>query len=231
MTVHTVNNNMHCALDWFWQREQNKNYSISQMTQNKRRKWGAGRWGGHSVHRADERASEAGSGRQKGKNKNCDSLHSYIRTLETWPSGCCWCCICLVKISCHSFITMVCGLDLTGNCNKSRLLLLPSWPGCCVLLLLLRKLLSILRVVVLVGRKIGMRSRSGGNVGGGRRLIPSGSSGGGSWLRLNPRPSGVSPATTGWCGRATGTTNCSHGVQRTAPRAVGSILMTSTAHI
>ena len=38
---------------------------------------GAGRGGGHSVHRADELAREAGSGRQKGKIKI--AIH-FIRT-------------------------------------------------------------------------------------------------------------------------------------------------------
>jgi len=48
------------------------------MTQNKKKEvGGAGRWGGHSVHRADERAIEAGSGRQKGKIKI--AIH-FIRT-------------------------------------------------------------------------------------------------------------------------------------------------------
>ena len=99
-------------------------------------------------------------------------------------------------------------------------------------MLLLRKLLSILRVVVLVCRKIGMRSGGSGNVGGSRRrLIPSGSSGGSGRLRLNPWPSGVSTATAGWRSRSTRTTDSSHrSVQRAAPRAVGSICMTTAGH-
>lgn len=80
--------------------------------------------------------------------------------------------------------------------QNSRLLLLPGTPSSGVLLLLLRKLLSILRVVVLIGGEVGMR-RSRRYVGGrcGRRLVPGRRRR--RRLRLDPRPSRFARSSAG----------------------------------
>jgi hypothetical protein len=110
--------------------------------------------------------------------------------------------------------------------NSRLLLLLPGRPGGRVLLLLLRKLLSILRVVVLIGREIRMGG-SGSDVGGrggrrGLRLIP-----GSRRLGLNAGPTGFACAAPI---AARGITS-QLAVQGTAPGAGGAVLVASHAHL